>query len=121
MRLARNITADEENFRVENKATLPNGDTVGVVKRKAVEPEPIGTIVLLAFKITGYDPDCDGSLMARLENIGLDGHVTGLELNCMGIYPTTDLVVTETELRTLYSNLKYGPCSMYLTNEVKEP
>lgn len=94
MRPVKNITAEAENFRVER----------GFIKRDAVEPEPVGTIVMCAFRITGYDPDCDGSLMARLEAIDKDGAPTGWETKCHGLYPSTDLVVTQQELTALFAN-----------------
>lgn len=65
MRPANKITAESENFRLEG----------GFIKRDPVEPEPVGTIVLKVFRVTGYDSDCDGSLMARMENIDSQGAV----------------------------------------------
>ena len=99
MRWPREITAEEENFRV-----VPHPESNGstqVIRRDPVKPEPEGTIVLLAYRITGYDRDCDGSLMARLEQISIhDGTPTGCSLQRMGIYKG-DLIVTQKEVKRL--------------------
>lgn len=58
-----------------------------------LEPVPIGTYIAMVFRVTGYDRDCDGSLMARLENVNADGEETGWETNCHGLYPGTDWVL----------------------------
>ena len=96
MRPVREITAEEENFRVETKGPFH------VIRRDPVEPEPVGTIIMMAFRITGYDRDCDGSLMARFEQIDKDGEITGWEPKHLGLYPDTDLVVSPEELRALF-------------------
>jgi hypothetical protein len=98
MRPVKEITAAEENFRTE---PVP-GAAFDVIKRDPVKPELEGTIILVPFRITGYDPDCDGSLMARLEAIDKDGEATGYTTNCHGLYPSTDLVVTPEELKALF-------------------
>ena len=96
----REITGAEENRR-----TVPFiGTNFFTSKCDGVEPEPIGTIVLMAFRITGYDPDCDGSLMARIENIDKDGEDTGFETTCHGLYPDVDLVVTLDEWRNMFQD-----------------
>jgi hypothetical protein len=73
-----------------------------MIRRDPVEPEPVGTIVLMAFRVTGYDKDCDGSLMARLEHIDRDGRTSGWEPTHIGLYPCTDLVVTAEEWRGMF-------------------
>ena len=78
-------------------------------KRDPVEPEPIGTIVLMAFRITGYDKDCDGSLMARLEQIERDGSTTGWTPGNLGLYPSCDLVVTMEEWQEMFDGLTNSP------------
>jgi len=93
MRPVREITVEEENFRVESS----------IIKRNPVEPEPVGTIVLMAFRVTGYDQDFDGSLMARIEQLDNDGNTTGWELKNIGLYPTTDLVVTLEEFKAMFA------------------
>ncbi len=89
LRPVREITAEMENFR-----TVPFvGTNMFTSKRDPVEPEPVGTYVVMVFQVTGYDPDCDGSLMARLRAVQSDGESTGWEPNCLGLYPDTALVV----------------------------
>jgi len=98
MRPVRGITAEEQNERVEPV----EGTAVCVIRRKPVEPEPIGTIVLKAFRVAGYDPDCDGSLMARLENIEKDGSFTGWDPTHLSLYPENALVVDANEWATMF-------------------
>lgn len=99
MRPVREITTEQENFRVEQDGIF------NVIRRDPVEPEPVGTIIVMAYRITGYDKDCDGSLMARLEAIDKDGEITGGTLKNIGLYPDTDLVVTPAELAALFEGL----------------
>lgn len=94
MRPVTEITSEMENFRVDG----------GFIRRDPVEPEPIGTIVLCAFRIVGYTRDCDGSLMARFEAIDKDGESTGWEQSNIGLYPSTNLVVTQEELTKLFES-----------------
>lgn len=104
MRTAREISAEEENFRIEPMAA---SGRFFFVRRDPVEPEPVGAIVLLAFRVTGYDQDCDGSLMARLDAVDMeDVEETGMSLDSVGLYPTTTLVVTEDELKAMYAAAK---------------
>lgn len=98
MRPVRKITAKEENFRLE---PIP-GTCLNAIRRDSVEPEPIGTIVLEAWRITGYDKDCDGSLMARLERIDRDGNPTGATRTHCGLYSEASLVVTPEELKAMF-------------------
>ncbi len=88
LRPVRRITAEEENFR-----QVPVTDMVSFIRRDPVEPEPVGTYVVAVFKITGYDPDCDGSLMARIAQVDKDGNETGWTETHLGLYPECDLVV----------------------------
>ena len=102
MRRIREITAEEENFRIEDAGVTKQSSTFGLIRRDPVETEPIGTIILKPFRITGYDPDCDGSLMARLEGVSLDDlEPTGWDVTNVGLYPSSGFVVTEEELRAL--------------------
>lgn len=87
------ITAEQENFRLEQLE--PGNDNFTIAKRDPVRPVPEGTIVVMAFRVTGYDPDCDGSLMARLENIDATGEPTGWEETAMGLYPTSTWMVDD--------------------------
>lgn len=80
-----------DNARIETRGGF------AVIKRDPTEPEPVGTIVMLPFRITGYDSDCDRSLMARLEGIDANGHPTGLNVSRVGI--ANGVVVTLDELK----------------------
>ncbi len=116
MRKIRKISAEEENFRLESMG-VPGRI---FIKRDPVEPEPVGTIVLKPMRVVGYDQDCDGSLMARLELIGLDEvddlgepdpeyRYADLDkvrtyadiLTHIGLYETSGFVVTLDELRRM--------------------
>lgn len=97
MRKIREITSEEENFRLE-----PFAKGCASIERDPIKPEPIGTIILIPHKITGYDRDCDGSLMARLRSVPLDDlDDTGWEATNIGLYPDSGLVVTQGELTSL--------------------
>jgi hypothetical protein len=96
MRPVRTITA-EENCRIERRGAFD------VIKRDSVEPEPVGTIVLKAFRIVGYDRDCDGSLMGRYEHIDKHGEATGWEPRNVGVNEGCDIVCTLDEWRSLFS------------------
>ena len=98
MRPVRKITKEEENYR-----TVEFAPGMFTSKKDPVEPEPIGTIVLMAFRITGYRPDCDGSLMAEVAHIDRDGDETGWTENSIGLYPDADLVVTADEWAAMFS------------------
>jgi hypothetical protein len=86
------ITAGQENRR---SVPLASGPEFRMVTSKVdpVEPVPVGTYVAMVFRVTGYDPDCDGSLMARLENVGTDGETTGWEPTHLGLYPDCTWIV----------------------------
>ena len=81
--------SDGENFRTE---PVPGLRAV-TIRRDPVEPVPVGTYVAMVFRVTGYDPDCDGHLMARLENVDADGDSTGWEPTHLGLYPESTWVV----------------------------
>ena len=80
------ITAEDENFRIE---PCGNNSEIGHIRRDAVEPVPVGTLIVKIFRITGYDKDYDGSLMARMEAIDKEGKATGWTENCIGLYPSS--------------------------------
>ena len=100
MRPVREITVAEENRRMVPFV----GTNMVTSKCDGIEPEPVGTIVLMAFRITGYDPDCDGSLMARVENIDRAGESTGWESNSHGLYHNVDIVITAEEWRAMFES-----------------
>ena len=100
MRPVHYITAQEENFRLE---AIPGTDA-RMIRRDYVEPEPRGTIVLLAFRITGYSADCDGSALVCLEQIDINGEETGWSENSIGLYETSALVLSGIEeLKNLFN------------------
>jgi len=98
MRDVRKITPDEEKCRLEPMG-VPG---MGMFKVDFVKPEPEGTLVIMLFRVTGYDRDCDGSAMARLERLGFgDMEPSGWEPTHLGLYPGCDIVVTEDDVREL--------------------
>lgn len=102
MRPVREITTSDENFRIEPI----EGTNTGMIRRDSVKPEPVGTIVLMAFRVTGYDMDCDGSLMARMEHINRNCEATGWAPSHLGLYPDTNLVVTADEWHGMFNPTK---------------
>jgi len=64
---------------------------------KPIKP-PVGSYVAMVFRVTGYDPDCgetaETATMARLEQVDLDGETTGWETKQVGLYDTTDRVLS---------------------------
>ena len=74
---------------------LADGPGFNAVTSKVdpVERVPVGTYVVKVFRVTGYDQDCDGSLMARLANVGADGESSGWEVTHIGLYPDSTWVV----------------------------
>ena len=86
------ITAVQENARYETLAVGP-GFNAMMVRRDPVEPAPVGTYIVMVFRVTGYDPDCDGSLMARLAHVDRHGEESGWYPVHLGLYPDSDLVV----------------------------
>lgn len=82
--------SDRENFRIE---PIPGWPGAANIRRDPVEPVPVGTYVAMVFRVTGYDPDCDGSLMARLEHVDDHGEATGWEPRAIGVTPTADVVL----------------------------
>lgn len=81
--------SDRENFRIE---PVP-GSRLTTIRRDPVEPVPVGTYVAMVFRVTGYDQDCDGSLMARLEKVDAQGEATGWEEDRIGLDPGSMWVV----------------------------
>jgi hypothetical protein len=86
------ITAEQENYRLEPLASGP-GFTAVMGRRDPVEPVPVGTYIVKVFRVTGYDPDCDGSLMARLAGVDRHGKATGWEQTHLGLDPDSTLIV----------------------------
>ena len=97
MRPVRDVSK-EENYRVQ---VIGPGMTETV--RESVEPEPVGTLVLLPFRVVGYDTQRDGTCTARLEHINTDGSATGGEASGIALRPTSALVVAEEEIPRLFA------------------
>ena len=96
MRPVRDVSK-EENYRVQ---VIGPGMTETV--REPVEPEPVGTLLLLPFRVVGYDTQGDGSCTARLEHINTDGSATGGQASGIALRPTSALVVAEEEIPGLF-------------------
>ncbi len=99
----RDITPEEEEFRLEEIA--PN---MSMVKRNPVELIPVGTIILIPFRIEKYGNDCDGSLLAHLANLNVYGDGTiddsGWEQSGISIDSNTCLVISQDGLVKLFSS-----------------
>jgi len=98
MRPIRKITNEEENLKIVNIPWIPQAS---VIKKNFVKPEPEGTIVLIPFRITKYQNDCDGSALASLEAIDTNGEIAGWGESGIGLYPETALVTTLEEMEEL--------------------
>ena len=96
MRPVRDVSK-EENYRVQ---VIGPGMTETV--REPVEPEQVGTLVLLPFRVVGYDTQRDGTCTARLEHINMDGSATGGEVSGIAPRPTSALVVAAEEMPGLF-------------------
>ena len=96
MRPVRDVSK-EENYRVQ---VIGPGMTETV--REPVEPEPVGSLVLVPFRVAGYDTQRDGTCTARLEHINTDGSAAGGEASGIALRPTSALVVSEEELPNLF-------------------
>jgi len=88
------ITAEQENFRFAPLAAGLGFNAV-TTRRDPVESVPVGTVIAFAFRVVGYVPDCDGSLMARLEHIDFEGKATGWEPTHLGLYPDDAVVLDD--------------------------
>jgi len=106
MRLIRDIS------KVENFRTDPASEKVAFIKRDFVKPEPEGTIILLPFRITGYDLDCDGSALAQLKALDNRLDTTGWRPNGIGLYPDVGFVVDKNEFEDTVKALSFqtNPC-----------
>ena len=93
----RPVNTVETNFRLE-----PAGGFLTRVKHDFVPPEPVGSLILIPFRITGYDSDCDGSAMVRMENINNEGESSGWTVDSITIDGTSALVVSEEELELMF-------------------
>lgn len=84
--------SEQENFRLKD----------GICRVDFIEPEPIGTIILVPFVITGYSQDCDGSALAEIAAVDRCGETTGWTEH--NISPDSRLVVSKEELAELFKS-----------------
>ena len=70
--------------------------------REPVEPEPAGTLLLLPFRVVGYDTQGDGTCTARLEHINTAGSTTGGQANGIALRPPSARVVAAAEIAGLF-------------------
>lgn len=91
--MLRRLPKVDENVRLEPVGRNVEGNTIARVKRDFVPPLPVGSYIVTVFRVAGYTPDCDGSAMARLENVGFDGEPTGWVGENIGLYEDCVLVV----------------------------
>lgn len=91
------VTSEQENHRFVDLMTgapaVPGETRFITSKVDPIEPLPVGSYVAMVFRVTGYDPDCDGSLMARLEHVDRHGEPSGWEPTHLGLYEDTDVVL----------------------------
>ena len=91
----------EENFRPQ-----VIGPGMVTTMRTPVEPEPVGSIVLVPFRITGYEVDDNGNCKALLEQVNAEGETNGWKPEPRRLQTSDTLVVEKDELRTLFRNPK---------------
>lgn len=91
------VTPEQENHRfvdfLSGAVVMPGETRFVTSKVDPVEPLPVGSYVAMIFRVTGYDPDCDGSLMARLEQVDRNGESSGWEPTQLGLYEDYDVVL----------------------------
>lgn len=85
------ITAEQENARLVEM--IPGESRFKMLKKDPVEPLEVGSYVAMVFRVTGYDQDCDGSLMIRAEQVDRHGETTGWEIDSIGLYTDVDVVL----------------------------
>ncbi len=91
----------------ENAKAVDLDTNIMTVRVDYVEPEPVGTIVLMPFRIVGYTKDYDGSALASLEPLYYDDDTGELLADAdpvpdQFINPNVAIVATEAELVTLF-------------------
>ncbi len=87
IKLIPEVTAEAERFRLERRGPFLTP------RRDPIEPVPVGSFVVMVFRVTGYDPDCDGSLMARVAHVDREGEPTGWEARALGLYPDSTVQI----------------------------
>lgn len=71
----------------------PAGARFVISRRDPVKKVPEGTYVAMMFRVTGFDQDCDGSLMVRLECVDRYGEITGFKATHLGLYEHVNVVL----------------------------
>jgi hypothetical protein len=92
------VTAANDGFHVEAAGEVAK---VGVIRHDFVPPVPEGTYIVMAFQVTGYGRDADGSALPELTHVGLDGKSTGWVESCVGLGDEIVILDHPTELRGL--------------------
>jgi len=92
--MLRTLKKPDENHRYRQIGTAQDGGAIVTSQRDFVHPVPVGGHVVMIFRVTGYDPDCDGSALARLEHVNTKGETSGMTLDCMGLWDG-DLIVDD--------------------------
>lgn len=108
------ITAKQENFRIEpvypvSSAAGNKTAYIQTIRRDPVEPVPIGTYIARVFRVTGYDQDCDGSLMARLAAVDKTGEDTGWEPTHLGLYRDSAWIVDNPDELDVLTPVEQSP------------
>ena len=92
--------------KLENLRAEAISDKVAMMRQNFIPPEPVGTIILLPFRIKEYyNRDCDGSAMATLEALYVDeGKLerTGWCTDCIGLGSNSGFVVRANELEDMF-------------------
>lgn len=91
----------EENFRPQ-----VIGPGMVTTMRTPTEPEPVGSIVLVPFRITGYEIDGNGNCKARLEHVNADGETNDWQPEPRRLQSSDALVVEQGELQELFQKPK---------------
>jgi len=91
----------------ENAKVIDLGQQMMTIHVNYVEPEPVGTIVLMPFRITGYTQDYDGSALTSLEPLFYDEDTGKLEADAdptpyQFINKNVAIVASEAEVLTLF-------------------
>ncbi len=91
----------EENFRPQ-----VIGPGMVTTMRTPVEPEPVGSIVLVSFRVTGYEVDDNGNCKAQLEQLNAKDDTNGWKPEARWLQSQDALVVEQDELQELFQSPK---------------
>ena len=82
------------------------GQAMVTTMRTPVEPEPVGSIVLVPFRVTGYEVDDNGNCKAQLEQVNAKGDTNGWKPEARWLQSQDALVVEQDDLQELFRSLK---------------